>query len=100
MSKGTRIIPILQTNSSKIVDENGEPKVVYHQTNASVYINRETGRNWTAEFGAESVNLLYSSSIKEVKQRISQVSTGPNSPLNATSSASDNKDTISSPNMQ
>ena len=34
------------TNSSKIVDENGEPKVVYHQTNHSVYINRETGQNW------------------------------------------------------
>ena len=33
-------------NSSKIVDENGEPKVVYHQTNHSVYINRETGQNW------------------------------------------------------
>ena len=26
-------------NSSKIVDENGEPKVVYHQTNSEVYIN-------------------------------------------------------------
>ena len=33
-------------NASKVVDENGEPKVVYHQTNASVYINRETGQNW------------------------------------------------------
>jgi hypothetical protein len=29
-SKDKRIIPILQTNSSKIVDENGEPKVVWH----------------------------------------------------------------------
>jgi hypothetical protein len=26
-SKDTRIIPLLQTNSSKVVDENGEPKV-------------------------------------------------------------------------
>ena len=31
---------------SKILDENGEPKVVYHQTNDTVYINRETGENW------------------------------------------------------
>ena len=30
-------------NSSKIVDANGEPKVVYHQTNASEYVNVETG---------------------------------------------------------
>lgn len=28
--KDKRLISILQTNSSKIVDENGEPKVVYH----------------------------------------------------------------------
>ena len=33
-------------NASKVVDENGEPKVVYHQTNSVVYINRETGENW------------------------------------------------------
>lgn len=58
------------------------------------------GRDINKLLGAESVNLLYPSSIKEVKQRISQVSTGPNSPLNATSSASGNKDTTSSPNMQ
>ena len=44
--KYKELISILQTNSSKIVDENGEPKVVYHQTNHSVYINRETGQNW------------------------------------------------------
>lgn len=31
---------------SKVVDANGEPKVVYHQTNATIYINRETGQNW------------------------------------------------------
>ena len=30
--KDTRIIPLLQTNSSKVVDENGEPLVVYHGT--------------------------------------------------------------------
>ena len=32
--------------NTKVVDEDGNPKVVYHQTNASVYINRETGQNW------------------------------------------------------
>lgn len=33
-------------NASKVVDENGEPKVVYHQTNQKIYVNRETGENW------------------------------------------------------
>lgn len=33
-------------NSSKIVDGNGEPLVVYHQTNSTIYINKETGQNW------------------------------------------------------
>ena len=32
--------------NTKVVDEYGNPKVVYHQTNHSVYINRETGQNW------------------------------------------------------
>lgn len=32
--------------NTKVVDEDGNPKVVYHQTNATVYINRETGQNW------------------------------------------------------
>uniref|UniRef100_UPI0040571F8D ADP-ribosyltransferase-containing protein n=1 Tax=Alistipes sp. TaxID=1872444 RepID=UPI0040571F8D len=31
-NKDTRIIPLLQTNASKIVDANGEPLVVYHGT--------------------------------------------------------------------
>ena len=44
--KDKRLISILQTNASKVVDANGEPKVVYHQTNATIYINRETGQNW------------------------------------------------------
>ncbi len=30
--KDTKLISILQTNSSKVVDENGEPMVVYHST--------------------------------------------------------------------
>lgn len=33
-------------NASKVVDKNGEPLVVYHQTNRKQYINRETGQNW------------------------------------------------------
>lgn len=37
---------ISKENASKIVDANGEPKVVYHQTNHTVYINNETGQNW------------------------------------------------------
>ena len=44
--KDKRLISILQTNSSKVVDENGEPRVVYHQTNSTVWINRETGENY------------------------------------------------------
>ena len=40
-SKG---LPIL--NSSKVVDENGEPKVVYHQTNRTIYRNVENGKLW------------------------------------------------------
>ena len=31
---------------SKIIDENGEPMVVYHQTNRTIYRNVETGENW------------------------------------------------------
>ena len=33
-------------NASKVVDENGEPKVVFHQTNQKIYVNRETGEIW------------------------------------------------------
>ena len=36
----------LAKNTSKVVDENGEPKVVYHQTNSTIYRNVETGENW------------------------------------------------------
>lgn len=32
--KDSKLISLLQTNSSKVVDENGEPRVVYHGTNA------------------------------------------------------------------
>lgn len=33
-------------NSSRVVDENGEPLVVYHDTNSTRWINRETGEDW------------------------------------------------------
>ena len=33
--KDRRLLSLLQTNSSKVVDENGEPRVVYHGTNES-----------------------------------------------------------------
>lgn len=33
-------------NASKVVDENGEPKVVYHQTNKTIYRNVENGKLW------------------------------------------------------
>lgn len=33
--KDKRLLSLLQTNSSKVVDENGEPRVVYHGTNES-----------------------------------------------------------------
>ena len=32
--------------NTKVVDENGNPKVVYHQTNGTIYRNRETGQIW------------------------------------------------------
>ena len=31
---------------TKIVDKNGEPLVVYHDTNSKMYVNKETGENW------------------------------------------------------
>lgn len=33
-------------NASKVVDEDGRPLVVYHDTNSTKYINRETGEDW------------------------------------------------------
>ncbi len=51
-------------------------------------------------FGPELVYLLYPKSVKELKRKISQVSTEPNSPLNATSAASANEDTTSNAEIQ
>lgn len=44
--KDSKLLSILQTNASEIVDENGEPMVVYHQTNSTIYKNVETGELW------------------------------------------------------
>ena len=33
-------------SDNRIVDENGEPMVVYYNTNSRIFINRETGENW------------------------------------------------------
>ncbi len=44
--KDKRLFSILQTNSSKVVDENGEPRVVYHQTNSKTLVNRKTGERF------------------------------------------------------
>ena len=38
MGKDSKLLSILQTNASKIVDENGEPMVVYHGSNAQFTI--------------------------------------------------------------
>lgn len=32
--------------NTKVVDENGNPKVVYHQTNSTIFVNKETGQEW------------------------------------------------------
>ena len=39
--KGKKLLDV-----SKIVDENGEPRVVYHQTNSTIWVNRKTGQNF------------------------------------------------------
>lgn len=46
IGKDSKLLSILQTNASKVVDENGEPMVVYHQTNSTIYKNVETGELW------------------------------------------------------
>ena len=46
VSKDTKLLSILQTNSSKVADENGEPMVVYHGTT-----NEKEIRTWNAKHG-------------------------------------------------
>lgn len=40
-NKGEKIFDV-----SKVVDKEGKPLVVYHDTNSTIYINKETGENW------------------------------------------------------
>ena len=49
-SKDTKLVSILQTNSSKFVDENGEPMVFYHNTNNnfSVFNSERNGTHTDA----------------------------------------------------
>ena len=49
-SKDTKLVSILQTNSSKFVDENGEPMVFYHNTNNnfSVFDSKRNGTHTDA----------------------------------------------------
>ena len=44
--KDKRLLSLLQTNSSKVVDENGEPRVVYHGTDAdfTIFDRKMSGR--------------------------------------------------------
>ena len=45
--KDKRLLSLLQTNASKVVDENGEPLVVYHGTSADFWTFRRTkGKRW------------------------------------------------------
>ncbi len=46
-NKGKKLVSILQTNSSKVVDGNGEPMVVYHYTDAkfTVFDRKNIGAN-------------------------------------------------------
>lgn len=47
--KDKRLISILQTNSSKVVDENGEPRVVYHGTPSEFTVFDRSKNNPTTE---------------------------------------------------
>ncbi len=46
LAKVLQKIVTVKENSSKVVDENGEPMVVYHQTNSTIFVNRKTGENF------------------------------------------------------
>lgn len=60
VGKDTKLLSILQTNSSKIVDENGEPMVVYHGTmrhNFTVFKNNGSGIYFTPDKDAADYGL-------------------------------------------
>lgn len=60
VGKDTKLLSILQTNSSKIVDENGEPMVVYHGSmhhNFTVFKNNGSGIYFTPDKDAADYGL-------------------------------------------
>ena len=44
VGKDTKLVSLLQTNSSKVVDENGEPRVVYHGTTNDIETRTWNGK--------------------------------------------------------
>lgn len=60
VGKDTKLLSILQTNASKIVDENGEPMVVYHGSmhhNFAVFKNNGSGIYFTPDKDAADYGL-------------------------------------------
>lgn len=60
VGKDTKLLSILQTNASKIVDENGEPMVVYHGSmhhNFTVFKNNGSGIYFTPDKDAADYGL-------------------------------------------
>ncbi|MCF0210236.1 MAG: hypothetical protein HUK18_02805, partial [Bacteroidales bacterium] len=57
---------------SKIVDENGEPKVVYHQTNSKETINIKTGENFENLDWADRMYWLNEASQEEFEKEWTQ----------------------------
>ena len=57
--KDSKLISLLQTNSSKVVDENGEPMVVYHGTNKFGFtvFDKEFSDDKTSIFFADRVDI-------------------------------------------
>lgn len=66
-SKDTKLIEILQTNSSKVVDENGEPKVVYNGSKVQHY--QYDGRLRTAGQSATNSKVSFFTDNKSVAER-------------------------------
>ena len=51
--------------AKRMVDEDGNPKVVYHQINAKVYVNSETGQNWDDLNWKEKMEWYWITTTKE-----------------------------------
>ena len=89
VGKDTKWLSILQTNdvqnAEKIKSATGWERGADGKWR---YETEDVAREDNTLLGKEKVNLLYPATEEELKRRISQVSTEPNSPLNALSSAS------------